>query len=103
MVLAPDAVSTTVPGLGGTAADPVEVEGHAHHINDPANLVRIKGHKGPHPQEYHEEVFERLFDATKRCRSMDQCREALTTELGRIAREISTPGTKLNRLVTRGP
>ncbi len=44
-----------------------------------------------------------LVLATKRCRSMNQCREALTAELGRLAREISMDGTTLNKLVTRTP
>jgi hypothetical protein len=32
---------------------------------------------------------------------MQQCREALTAELRRLAREISTPGSDLNKLVAR--
>jgi hypothetical protein len=132
LVVAPEAVATLAQALDGAAAGPVDTEGHDHHIatdkwwdathsggpwspqfqqifdkagmsmNDPANIVRVKGHKGPHPRQYHEEVFERLFDATQRCRSMQECRKALTVELGRLAREISTEGTKLNKLVTRG-
>ncbi len=131
MALTPGAVSTTAWGTTGAAVGPVDAQGHDHHIatdkwwestnndgpwspkflelfnragmslNDPANIVRVKGHKGPHPQEYHERIFERLDEATKRCRSMQQCREALTAELLRLARQISTPGTGLNKLVTR--
>jgi hypothetical protein len=132
MALAPGAVSPTVPGLGSTAAAPVDAEGHNHHIatdkwwealhsggpwsprfqeifdkagmslNDPANIVRVPGHKGPHPQEYHERIMRRLARATEDCSTMQQCREALTAELKRLAREISTPGTELHKLVTRG-
>jgi hypothetical protein len=29
------------------------------------------------------------------------CREALTTELKQLAKEVATKGTKLNKLVTR--
>ncbi|WP_371745646.1 AHH domain-containing protein [Myxococcus sp. CA033] len=131
MAVGPGAVATTAQGLGGTAAAPVDAKGHDHHIatdkwwestnqggpwspqfqslfdkagmslNDPANIVRIKGHKGPHPQEYHEEVLNRLFTATRSCRSIQQCRQALTAELQRLAREISKEGSELNRLVTR--
>jgi truncated hemoglobin YjbI len=54
-----------------------------------------------HPQEYHEEVFDRLRDAMKGCRSMQQCREALTAELRRLAKELETEGTHLNKLVMR--
>jgi hypothetical protein len=70
-------------------------------LDDPANIVRVKGHKGPHPPEYHRVIFRRLSDATEECRTMQQCREALTAELRDLAREIATPGTDLNRLVTR--
>jgi hypothetical protein len=70
-------------------------------LNDPANIVRVQGHKGPHPRDYHEAVWRRLSEATEACRTMQQCREALTVELKRLAREISTPGTDLHKLVTR--
>jgi hypothetical protein len=45
-------------------------------LTDEENIVPIKGHKGPHPQ--------------------------LTDALKKLAREISTPGTELNRLLTLG-
>jgi hypothetical protein len=72
-------------------------------LNDPANIVRLKGHKGPHPQEYHEQVFRRLDEATATCRTMRKCQEALTAELRQLAHELSTPGTRLHKLVTRSP
>ncbi|XXF78218.1 AHH domain-containing protein [Myxococcaceae bacterium GXIMD 01537] len=120
-------------GAVATAIAPVDAKGHDHHIatdkwwdssssggpwspqfqrifdragmslNDPANIVHVQGHKGPHPREYHEEVFERLSEATEDCLTLQQCRAALTTELRRLAREIATPGTRLNKLVTRSP
>ncbi len=70
-------------------------------LRDPENIVDVPGHKGPHPQEYHEAVFERLRYATQRCRTVNACREALTAELTVLAREVTTVGTKLNKLVTR--
>jgi vacuolar-type H+-ATPase subunit D/Vma8 len=70
-------------------------------MDDPANTVHVKGHKGPHPKEYHQEVLRRLSDATEGCRTMQQCREALTAELRELAREIATEGSDLHRLVTR--
>ncbi|WP_368668597.1 MULTISPECIES: AHH domain-containing protein [unclassified Myxococcus] len=130
VALAPAAVAMTAQAMGGAAAAPVDAEGHNHHIatdkwwkstnnagpwspqfqkifdkagmslNEPANIVRIKGHKGPHPQEYHEAVFQRLSDATEGCRTLQKCREALTAELRDLAGEIATPGSDLNRLVT---
>ncbi|HZI09650.1 MAG TPA: AHH domain-containing protein, partial [Myxococcus sp.] len=130
VALGPHAMAMTARAMGGAAAAPVDQEGHDHHIatnkwwkatynagpwspefqkifdkagmtlDDPANIVRVKGHKGPHPLEYHERVFERLTDATRGCRTMQQCREALTAELRKLGQEIATPGTKFNRLVT---
>ncbi len=129
--LAPGAVAMTAQAMSGVAGAPVDAEGPKHHIatdkwwdstdnggpwspkfqeifdkagmslNDPANIVRVPGHQGPHPREYHEVIWRRLRDATRRCGTMQQCREALTAELRRLAREISTPGSDLNKLVAR--
>jgi hypothetical protein len=130
VALAPTAIAMTIRTMGGVAAAPVDQEGHDHHIatnkwwksiknegpwsprfqrifdkagmslDDPANIVHVKGHKGPHPQEYHRVILQRLTDATAECRTMRQCREALTAELRDLAGEIATPGSDLNRLVT---
>jgi hypothetical protein len=124
-------VAMTARGTSAAATGPVGSEGHEHHIatnkwwdstsqggpwspkfqklfdragmslDDAANTVRVPGHKGPHPQEYHEEIYERLRAALGRCRSSQQCREALVGELRDLAREISTAGTPINNLVTR--
>ena len=131
VALAPNAVALTARAMGGAAAGPVDQEGHDHHIatnkwwksttnagpwspqfqkifdragmtlDDPANIVHVKGHKGPHPQEYHEEIFRRLSNSVRDCRTMEQCRKALTAELGQLGQEIATPGSDLNKLVTR--
>ncbi|QDE72174.1 hypothetical protein BHS09_37285 [Myxococcus xanthus] len=71
-------------------------------LKDPENIIQVQGHKGPHPQEYHELVFERLQAATAGCRQVAACRHALTTELQRLAREAVTRGTEINRLLTWG-
>ncbi|HEX5752326.1 MAG TPA: AHH domain-containing protein [Archangium sp.] len=70
-------------------------------MEDPANNVSVPGHKGPHPREYHEEVFERLERAVKRCETTAQCQEALTRELQKLSKEIREAGSRLNKLVTR--
>jgi hypothetical protein len=44
-----------------------------------------------------------LDEATKGCSSIDQCQKALTAELQRLAKLLSTEGTSLNKLVTRQP
>jgi hypothetical protein len=128
--LAPGALTIAAQALGGAASSPVDEAGHNHHIatdkwwkspnsdgpwsprfkkifdkagmslDDPANIVRVKGHKGPHPREYHRIIFERLSDATEGCSTMLQCREALTAELHKLGREIATEGSDLNKLVT---
>jgi hypothetical protein len=68
--------------------------------SDPANQIRIRGHQGPHPKAYHQEVFRRVFEKTRRCTSEASCRQALTEELKRIAKELTTPGSRLRRLLT---
>jgi hypothetical protein len=70
-------------------------------MEDDANKLPVPGHKGPHPEEYHQEVFKRLGDAVKGCKTPALCREALTRELEQLAMEIREVGSKLNRLVTR--
>ncbi|AKQ63791.1 putative lipoprotein [Myxococcus hansupus] len=69
-------------------------------LKDPENIVPIKGHKGPHPQEYHEMVFRRLNSATARCRSVDECRKLLTQALQQLAKEAATAGSDINKLLT---
>jgi hypothetical protein len=131
ITLAPTAVAAVALGNGGgIQGDP---EGPIHHIctnknelseasggpwtplfedvfakagmslDDSANLVRIKGHQGPHPREYHQEVLDRIQRATEGCRGVARCRSALEEELARIARELTTPGTRLRKLLTKEP
>jgi hypothetical protein len=70
-------------------------------MEDPANKMPLKGHYGPHPERYHQIVYEALDTATATCRNVIACRNALTDELRRLAKQIATPGTELNRLVTQ--
>jgi hypothetical protein len=132
IALAPNAVAATAQSVRGPASSPVDAEGPEHHIatdkwnsathsggpwtprfkdlferadmslNDPANKVRVNGHKGPHPEEYHQEVFDRLSEAMQGCRNTQQCAEALKGALQKLGRLITTPGTRLNKLVTEG-
>ena len=68
-------------------------------LDDARNKVRIPGHKGPHPQKYHEAVFERLNQATEGL-SGKKYAEAFAKELEAIRTEAATPGTFLNDLLT---
>jgi hypothetical protein len=71
-------------------------------LKDPENIVPIQGHRGPHPQRYHEIVYRRLDEALGDCRSIAECRARLLPALDDLARKIATPGTELNQLVTLG-
>jgi hypothetical protein len=71
-------------------------------LKDAENIVPIQGHKGPHPQRYHEMVYDRLDGALGECRTIVECRGNLTDALKKLANDIATPGTELNRLVTLG-
>jgi HNH/ENDO VII superfamily nuclease len=69
-------------------------------MEDPANKVRIPGHKGPHPRAYHERIYQRLAKAVEDCSTTEQCRESLTRELGKLAEQLQEVGSELNKLVT---
>ncbi|RKG92452.1 AHH domain-containing protein [Corallococcus terminator] len=69
-------------------------------LDDPANKVRVPGHKGPHPQAYHEEVLRTLTRRTKTCGTMENCKALLTKALDDLAVQIRKSNSKLNRLVT---
>lgn len=71
-------------------------------LDDPANKISIKGHRGPHPEEYHQAVYNELEKAVGACSSTKACREALTNALHKLRDEISLPGSRLNRLLTQG-
>ncbi|WP_075207493.1 AHH domain-containing protein [Archangium violaceum] len=72
-------------------------------LEDPANIVYLRDHKGPHPEAYHGEVFKRLEDALLDCRPRADCRAKLVSALDEIARDVCMPGSPLNKLVTRKP
>lgn len=72
-------------------------------LDDPANIVFLIAHEGPHPQKYHEAVYLRLADAVEDCASRSECRQRLVSELDRLAADICKPGSSLNRLATRKP
>jgi hypothetical protein len=70
-------------------------------LEDPANLVYLKGHEGPHPEAYHQEVFRRLRVAVGGCQTMAQCRSRLVEALKGIASEVCTPGSLLHGWATK--
>jgi HNH/ENDO VII superfamily nuclease len=72
-------------------------------LDDPANIVYLRDHKGPHPEAYHTEIFERLSDALGTCKPLVECRAKLVDELDRIAGDVCKQGSRLNKLATRTP
>jgi hypothetical protein len=71
-------------------------------LKDLENIVPLQGHKGPHPQRYHQMIYERVVAALGNCRSIAECRTRLLPTLDDLARELATPGTELNQLITLG-
>jgi RHS repeat-associated protein len=69
-------------------------------LKDAENRVRIPGHKGPHPEAYHEAVFQRLSNATEGL-SGEAYGRAFRSELGAIRTEAATAGSTLNTLLTK--
>ncbi|OJT26771.1 hypothetical protein BO221_01730 [Archangium sp. Cb G35] len=72
-------------------------------MEDPANIIYLRDHKGPHPEAYHREIFKRLNDALRTCRSQAECRTKLVRALDKLAGEVCTPGSTLNKLIKREP
>jgi hypothetical protein len=70
-------------------------------LEDAANKVLLLGHFGPHPEQYHAEIFRRLREALEDCETQQACRARLVDTLRKIADEVCTPGTQLNRLITK--
>lgn len=65
-------------------------------------LYNLQGHRGPHPEAYHQIVYDRLRKALGNCSTVVDCRANLTRELRALSQEIATPGTELNQLIARG-
>lgn len=68
-------------------------------LDDDLNKVAIPGHQGPHPEAYHQAVYDRLRAATKGLRGQAYT-ERFRAELEAIRNEALKPGTALNRLLT---
>jgi hypothetical protein len=72
-------------------------------LEDPANIIYLRDHQGPHPEAYHSDILERLELALGTCRTSADCRAKLVRALDKIAGELCTPGSTLNKLATRKP
>jgi hypothetical protein len=71
-------------------------------LEDALNKVRVPGHFGPHPEAYHQAVYDRLLSATSGL-SGSAFTKALQAELIAIGTEATTAGTALNKLLTAAP
>jgi HNH/ENDO VII superfamily nuclease len=69
-------------------------------MKDPVNTVALHGHRGPHPQEYHQTVYDHLTRATRNCPNQQECSVALRRALRELATEISDTSSRLYRLLT---
>ena len=72
-------------------------------LDDPANIIYLIGHKGPHPEVYHQEIFDRLSQAVATCRSRAECKRMLIDALDEIAGDICKPGSRLGKLLIKMP
>ncbi|HYO70958.1 MAG TPA: AHH domain-containing protein [Archangium sp.] len=70
-------------------------------LDDPANIVHLIAHQGPHPEAYHQEIYTRLETALGRCRGKAECRAKIVEELDEIAADICKSGSALNKLLTK--
>lgn len=69
-------------------------------LEDGMNKVRIPGHKGPHPEAYHQAVYDRAIQATRGLKGKEY-KKALEAETAAIKQEAVTPGTLLNKLIIK--
>ncbi len=70
-------------------------------LNAKENRVYLKNHQGPHPEEYHDEVYRQLRAATRDCRSVADCKSRLVAALRQLADKVCSPGSRLHVLATK--
>jgi RHS repeat-associated protein len=62
-------------------------------LDDPANIIDLSPHHGPHSQAYHQRIWDRLYNRTKGLTDPADIRDALQMELAAIAEELwADPG-----------
>jgi hypothetical protein len=71
-------------------------------LDDALNKINVPGHKGPHPEAYHQLVYDRLIAATKGLRGANY-KAALEAELAALKVEATTVGSIINKLLTMTP
>jgi RHS repeat-associated protein len=68
--------------------------------SEPANIVPVAGHAGPHDDVYHSIVYGALLSATEGLEG-EAYREALLGTLRELGAQAATPGSPLNVMITR--
>lgn len=71
----------------------------AYKLDDAINKVKVLGHKGPHPDDYHREIFKRLTNAIKGLEG-EKYIKAFESTLKDLSKEVSKEGTELNKMIT---
>jgi RHS repeat-associated protein len=71
-------------------------------LDDAANIVKVFGHFGPHPEAYHEAVVDRLLGVLEETRNqaISDRQVKFRAELKNIAADTAKPCTELNRYLT---
>jgi putative protein RhsD len=83
-------------------------------LNDPKNKVAVEGHKGPHGEDYHKEIYNRLEAAgargeekarkegiTEESKIIEQGAKEFIKELQKLSKECSTEREILNKIITK--
>ena len=66
------------------------------------NLVAVKGHRGPHPEAYHQYVYDHLDRSTSDLKpGSAEYKSAVTKTLERIKAEAVISGSQVNKWLTR--
>jgi filamentous hemagglutinin len=63
------------------------------------NKVYVPGHKGPHPDAYHQHVFDKLSEATDNIdpiKDKQKYQDAVKSALSNIATDAQSGGTNVN-------
>jgi len=64
------------------------------------NIVKVINHQGPHPDEYHKYIYNRLVKATSKAKNDEEFRALFIKELKRLGKECQRVGSRLNKMIT---
>lgn len=92
-------------GIGDTPAWTPRFQAFFDHagldIDSEINKIAVPGHRGPHPQEYHQYVYRRLESSTSGIPpGTSEYTSAMERALERLKQEAITPGSAVNGWLT---